>query len=41
MNMCNLYNVSEREDFERFLRQIGEDGWRVPDYGTKTVGPIL
>lgn len=37
--MCNLYHVSEKEDFERFLRQIGEDGWRVPDYGMRTVGP--
>lgn len=37
--MCNLYHVSEKEEFERFLRKIGEDGWRVPDYGMRTVGP--
>jgi len=37
--MCNLYHVSEKEEFERFLRRIGEDGWRVPDYGMRMVGP--
>jgi len=37
--MCNLYHVSAKQDFERFLRHMGANGWKVPDYGMRTVGP--